>query len=626
MIFTDRSWVEIDLSAFHHNLKELKRFLSPDCGFMQIVKADAYGHGAYEIANAALEEGAALLGVANYEEGKLLRLQGITAPILILSPSLPSEIDGILDYSLTTSISEPQFARELAKAAASQGITAKVHIKIDTGMHRSGCSPEQFASLYDSVSSLDSLEIEGIFSHFAASEQDRIYSSIQEQAFGEIDLPAEPRFRHIANSSAVVNGFGLGSNLVRLGILSYGIYTHPDQQGKLDLKPVMTFKSTLSLIKEIKQGEGLGYNLTWHSPRDGRYGIIPVGYADGYDYLLGNKALVSTALGLSPVIGKVSMDMITIDVTDMPGLKAGDELVLLGGDNPETRAENIASLYRGSAYELLCQVGRRARRYYFKDSKLFSSAPLSRRDFVPADFSDSKLSSIIEAAVSQRLGSDEIGALVYQEMLARLFFDKDQNIHYRKGFHHTIKLIDGDDPAFFEVQTTLSYRKVLDNDYFIVACAQSEEVLQAYFKRSDVEYRWLMDDNFELTPQRFSISSIKVADIELETAVQQSLDCLEIRCSHPSLNNLVGSEQDFVINTRTYYPRNSHQLSVFITEPTQGVSISLESPDCIQNVECIPIYSGQNKYPAISRKSSRILVETDPQQWIFPMSGVVFAY
>jgi alanine racemase len=211
-------------------------------------------------------------------------------------------------------------------------------------MRRSGSDLRQFDQLYRIVSSLKSLEIEGIFSHFAASEQDRTYSELQEQAFSALSLPTEPRYRHIANSSAVVNGLGSGTNLVRLGILSYGIYTHPDQVSRINLKPVMTFISTLSLIKEIKQGEGLGYNLTWHAPRDGRYGIVPVGYADGYDYLLGNKALVQTPVGLSPVIGKVSMDMITIDLTDLPTVKEGDELILLGGSQSETRAESIAAL------------------------------------------------------------------------------------------------------------------------------------------------------------------------------------------------------------------------------------------------------------------------------------------
>lgn len=627
MTIKDRSWVEVHLDAYRANIEALKHFLAPGQSFMQIVKADAYGHGAFEIAEQALELGAALLGVANSEEGKLLRLQGITAPILVLSPSLDTEIDELIEYELRPTISALDFATTLNTRLDKLGKHLHYHLKLDTGMHRSGFSEIDLDDFMKELPSLKHLELEGVLSHFAASENDPEFSKVQEELFQRLlnMFSSGPRYVHIANSSALVSELASSGNLVRLGILSYGIYTDPSQRAMVALKPVMQFKSRVSLVKDIKKGETCGYNRVWTAVQDTRYAIIPVGYADGYDYLLGNRAVVSIGTQFYPVIGKVSMDMITIDIGDNP-VQVGDEVCLLGGSSPETHVENLVASYSGSSYELLCQVGRRARRYYYMNDELCSSAPLSRRDFVPADFSDDKLNSIIEAAVLQRLDSSEIGSIVYREMLSNLFFDKDREIHYRKDFRHSIKLIDGNLPEHFEVETELSYRKVLDSDYFIVACAQSETALQAYLQRKDVEYRWLMDDKFEINPQSFVVSSIKVNDLTLNTEARQERGCLELRCSHPGLGLLLGKEVVFVINTRTIYPRKSHQMSIFITELTKGVALSFTYPEEWTEVECIPIFSGQNRYPKIQRSGSTIELSTKSEEWIFPLSGVVYAY
>ena len=624
----DRSWVEIDLDAFRANLSILKSMLHPGQDFMQIVKADAYGHGALQISQVAIAEGAALLGVANLDEAILLRLQGIDAPILVLSPVLDNEVAGFIEHRIMPSISDPDFAIQFNQAAAAAGVILPVHIKLDTGMHRLGAFDKSFEELKTLIPRLKSLQVEGVFSHFASSESDADYSHLQEKRFLSMldQLPVTPRYIHISNSAAVVAGMGQATNLVRLGILSYGIRTNETSQRDLDLKPVMTFKANLSQIKRIGKGEPVGYNLSWKAQRDSIYGILPIGYADGYEYLLGNKALVLLRGQLCPVIGRVSMDMITIDLTDLPDAGIGDEVTLLGNNAPELRAEKLCALYGGSAYELLCQVGRRAKRYYFTDHELSGSAPLSRRDFVPGDFSDSKLGAIIETAVSKRLGSDEIGSLVYRELLSNLFFDRDQDIHYRRGFQHSVEFRETGSAEFWGTHTTLSFRKILDNDYFLVVCANREDALSRYFQRRDVEYRWLMDENFGLAADEFKISSIKINDLELNTSLIINDGCLEIRCTHPSLKELVGQDVDFVINTDTLYPKKSHQLSVFITELTLGVSISFRYPESLQQVECIPVYSGQNRYPKLIRKAGEIAVQTNADQWIFPISGVVFAY
>ncbi|NLN34428.1 MAG: alanine racemase [Candidatus Cloacimonetes bacterium] len=623
---SERSWVEIDLAAFRKNLQFLKGYLKPQQDFLQIVKADAYGHGAKEIAEAALAEGAVYLGVANLEEGKLLRIQGIDAPILILSPSLPNEIDEIIKYNLVPAVSNMDFALKLSKAALKAEHWVKIHIKIDTGMHRSGCRSDKALSFLEDIAALPSLEIEGIFSHFSSAENDPDFSRMQERLFRELidRIPRKIPYVHIANSAGLISGKADFCNLVRLGIFSFGI----DSIGTLtdSLTPVMTFKSSLSQIKEIKLGESVGYQREWIAPRDGHYGIIPIGYADGYDFLLSNKGKVLVSGCICPVIGRISMDMISIDLSAVPKAKCGDEVVLLGNDHPELRVENLAALYNGSAYALLCQVGRRARRFFKTKDHILHSAPLARRDFIAADFGDSKLNQIISSALAKRLQSDEIGDLIYREILRTFFYNKDRDVHYRRGFIHEIRFSDSDNEAYFKADTRLRYSKVLESDYFIVACAASDEILRGYFMRKDVEYRWLLDPSLILNTENFKVNSVKVNGLSLSSSLKHSPEALEIRCSHPDLEQLRGKELEFEINTSTLYPKSSHQLSVFISELTRGVEISFSYPKSLGHVEPVSIFSGQQKNPLLSYNGQCITLKTKADEWIFPLSGVVFTY
>lgn len=625
----ERSRVEISLDNFRHNLNELKRFLLPGQRFMQIVKADAYGHGAFEIAQTALEEGAIYLGVANPEEGKLLRLQGITAPILVLSPALPEEIPLFVQYNLATTLSELGFARALSSYCVEHKHQAKVHIKADTGMHRSGFRSEEFYDAYKKIMKLPNLHIEGILSHYAASENDEKFSIKQSREFDnllkKIKLP--PEFIHLANSAALLYHNSFKTNLVRLGIMSYGVYTDAAQYQELNLKSVMTFKSALAQIKDIKKGEFVGYNKTWKAPREGRYGIIPVGYADGYDFLLSNRGIVSVNGQICKVIGKVSMDMVTIDLSSIGTAKTGDEVIMMGGSANLLRAEQLAAKYKGSAYELLCQVGRRARRYYFDKGRLISQTPLSRRDFVSSDYSDGKLSTIISAAINQRLQDEEIAELIYKEVLRGFFYNRDKDIKYRKGFVHSIEFVEDEkSPKYYLTKTKLQFTKRLENDFFTVACANSEEVLKRYFLRRDVEYRWLMDTNFALQTEQFKVSSVMIDKLKLKAEPRVHKGCLEIRCSHPKLKDYTGREVRFSIETETYYPKSSHQLSIFITELTKGVTVKFKFPPSFKSIETQTIFSGKNKFPTLTKGKNTITVRTSDSEWVFPNSGIVFAY
>jgi alanine racemase len=625
----ERSWVEINLDNFRHNLGELKRYFLPGQKFLQIVKADAYGHGAFEIAKAALEEGAVCLGVANPEEGKLLRIQGITAPILILSPALVEEIPVILEHNLAVTLSELSFAKALSKSAIDKKIQVKVHVKVDTGMHRSGFRSEDFASAYKKISKLPNITIEGILSHYAASENDDRFSIKQAKEFEAIlaGIKTKPTYIHLANSSALFKHNSFHTNLVRLGIMSYGVYTDPSQYEHLKLKSVMTFKSTLAHIKDFRKGECVGYNCTWKASRDGKYGIIPIGYADGYDFLLSNLGIVSIRGQICNVIGKVSMDMITVDLTSIAEADIGDEVILMGGGTNLLRAEHLTFKYKGSAYELLCQIGRRAKRYYFNQGKLVSQAPLSRREFVSSDYSDSKLGTIISSAINQRLQDEEIADLIYREVLRGFFYNKDNDIRYRKDFVHSIEFIDDKaNPDYYITKTKLHFRKRLQNDYFVVACANSDEILKRYFLRKDVEYRWLMDTNFALKTEQFKVTKVLIDKIKLKAIPKINKGCLEIRCTSPDLIELVGKEVKFTIETETLYPKSSHQLSIFITELTKGVTVKFKYPPPIKAVETLTVFSGRNKYPEIEEGKQVISVKTEDSEWVFPNSGIVFAY
>jgi alanine racemase len=738
-IHNERSWVEIDLSALQHNLSVLSGYMHEHQSFMMIVKADAYGHGAYEISRIALDCGAVYLGVANPEEGRLLRIQGCKAPIMVLSPSLKSELGAILTHDLTTSVSDWGFAQALDIEAGRLGCKAIVHLKADTGMHRSGADFSDFLALYAKLIKLKNLVVEGVFSHFASSESDAEFCRVQEDRFCRLieQLPIQPKYTHINNSHALLNGYGSKTNLVRLGIAAYGVTSNilsvkdvatdilsvedvatdilsvenvatdilsvedvatdilsvenvatdilsvedvatdilsiedvetdilsveritanrsktdgtseatktdgTSEATKTDgtsvvtktdgtsvatrFQPVMTFKTILSQIKSIRQGESIGYNRSWIAQSNGLYGILPIGYADGYDYLLSNCGSVLLNGTLCPVLGRISMDMICIDLSQVGSPAIGDEAIMLGGESINLRAENLVANYGGNPYELLCQVGRRAKRFYFIKGKLLHSTPLSRREFVPDDFSDSKLNTIIESAIAQRLQSDEIGELIYREILRNYFYDKDKDIHYRHNFHHEITFTDSLIVGYYKATTVLSFTKILQNEYFIVACASSDEVLRRYFKRSDVEYRWLMDNAIDLDAESFVVSSVMVDTLVLNTQIKHKNGCLEIKCSHPQLANLIGKHVRFSINTQTLYPKASHQFSVFISELTRGVDIAFHYPPELEKVECVPVFSGQDKYPSISNNEGVIRLSSKPDEWIFPISGVVFAY
>lgn len=627
----DRSWTEIDLSNFEFNLSQLKINIPQNVKYMQIVKADAYGHGSAEIAQKAIKCGASFLGVANAEEGKLLRHNNIKIPILILSPSFANELEMIINNNLIPTVSTFRFAEKLNEFSKKKNIVINIHINFDTGMGRSGFNIKKAKSKYDKIKKLKYLQIEGIFSHFSASENDPEFTKLQSERFENIlrEIETKPKYVHISNSSGVVNFPNKYSNIVRIGLLSYGVYSDRSLETKINLKPVMTFKSKISQIKTSDIGESIGYNRTFIADKKIKYAILPIGYADGYDYLLSNKGKVLINENICDVIGKVSMDMVAVDVSGLTNIKVGDIVTLFGGKNDKMRVENIASFYGGSSYELLCQIGRRAKRYYYDNGKNVSVSPLMRREFVSSDYPGDKINEIIRKSVEQRFPQKEISKLIYSNILKNYLNEIDQNVYYRKNFVHKIYFKKSQQQKFsdyYKVHTYLTFEKVLENDYFYIACAKNEKLLQKYFNRNDVEYRWLLDSNFDLQKDLFSINNVKINDISLEYEHSINENCIELKCSHSELNKLIGREVKFSIETITYYPKSYHQLSIYITGFTQGASIQFEYDNLFDKVTSVPMFYDKNKNVKITKKKNSISVSLDKDQWILPNSAIVFVY
>lgn len=640
MKIIDRSWTEINLDNFVSNLNELKRFIPGNVDFMQIVKADAYGHGAYEISKLALNCGAASLGVANIQEAVLLRYRGISAPILVLSPAHSSEISTILEYNIAVSVSNLAFAISLSQEASKQNKLASVHLNIDTGMGRSGFRLDEAIYAYDEISKLDGIFIEGIFSHFASAESDETYTKQQQNKFRNyLDIiPHKPKWIHLSNSSGTVVTDHHQENLVRFGLLSFGVYASDLQKNLLTLKPVLSFKTRISQIKGVNRNESVGYNRAYIASKDSRYAILPVGYADGYDFQLSQKGIVSISDRLCPVIGRISMDMTAIDLENKPDAEVGDEVLLIG-DREYLHVEDLANLYNGSAYELLCQVGRRAKRYYISNGETVSSSPLMRREFVSSDYSDEKLSGVIETAIEQRLQSKEIAGLIYKDILEHFFSEKDREIAYRSNFEHSLNLLPFKssetlskqeneflEKNYFRVETTLEFWKKLTSDKFLVVCANNEESLKRYFDRKDTEYRWLLDQKLEISEKYFTLTSVKINDVELAQEPKMMNGCLEIECSSTKLERLKDKEVKICVSSLTWYPKNVHQLAVYINQPTKGVSITLNHNGLLAGIEGIPIFSGRSKFPRVEKLDSGLRISSKLEEWVFPTSGVVFAY
>jgi alanine racemase len=358
------TWAEVDLGAIRHNVRALK---PGGAELMAVVKADAYGHGDVPVARAAREAGASWLGVALVEEGIGLREAGIDGPILLLSEPPPRAADAAVAADLTPTIYSAAAAEAVSTAAEATGRPARVHLKVDTGMHRVGIAPEEAVGMAARLRDLG-LEVEGAWTHFARSEElDDPTTPDQLKRFREVLDALEgagirPRYRHAANSGATLGWPETHLDLVRVGIAMYGIDPGPQLHGRVDLRPAMGLRSRVSHVRRLPAGEAVSYGHRYRLDREAWVATVPIGYADGYPRSLTNvgRALIRGAR--RPVAGTVTMDHILFDCGD-DRIEVGDEVVLFGrqGDQ-EIRAEEMAEWARTIGYEIVCGIGARVPR------------------------------------------------------------------------------------------------------------------------------------------------------------------------------------------------------------------------------------------------------------------------
>lgn len=373
------TWAEIDLDNLAFNFHSVKNFVGKNLGFMAVVKANGYGHGAIPCARRLEKEGIDWFGVALPTEGLQLRQNGITKPILCLGSFWPGQENLILENLLTPVIYQTEIARIFNRAAKEKRKKANIHIKIDTGMGRIGLRPDECSDFIEQLKGFENLNVEGIMTHFPVADDlnENDFTDHQIEIFYEILNDFEkagfrPKFKDLANSpGAIAHENSLG-NLVRLGGVLYGLGDDVLPKGieKPGLKPVLSIYTRIAHLKKVPKGETLGYGRTFKTSRDSLIATIPIGYQDGYVRALSNRGRVIINGQFIPIVGRISMDWTILDVTDLKKVKVGDRVILLGqvGDQKIT-AEEIAKINQTISYEITCGINRRVTRKYVETEK-----------------------------------------------------------------------------------------------------------------------------------------------------------------------------------------------------------------------------------------------------------------
>ena len=355
-----RTHTEIDLLSIRHNAEKIKRYTGKQ--LIAVVKADAYGHGAVSVAE-TLHSVADMFAVATVEEGIALREAGIRKPILILFSCLAAQVEQIVEFTLTPSIGDWEFAEAL-NAVASEDTPAKAHVNINTGMNRSGvCWPEA-PQFLNRLKSLRHLEIEGFFTHLAtADEADKSFVSVQLDRFSPVLVHSSGKMVHVANSAATLSVPESHFDAVRPGLSLYGIY--PATEKPIPLKPALTWKARIGWIHTISEGDGVSYGLTYKAPYQTRVAMVQIGYGDGYPRSLSGIGEMLIGGVRRPVIGRVCMDVSVVQLEPSDKVSIGDEAVLIGKQaDAEITVDEVAQRAGTISYEILTQIGNRVKRIF----------------------------------------------------------------------------------------------------------------------------------------------------------------------------------------------------------------------------------------------------------------------
>ncbi len=355
------TWVEINLDAIANNVKNIKKLIGKKKELMAVVKGNAYGCDILEVSSLVLNNGATRLAVARLEEGIFLRKAGITVPILILGLTLKQQAELLVSYNITPTVCEYEMIEKLSESAIKEDKVVKVHLKVDTGMGRIGIFPHDILRFIKRIRALKNVEIEGIFTHFSvADEKDKTYTEEQFRKFMEVLTVLEKEgiripIKHVGNSATLLDLPHMWLDLVRPGISMYGLYPSTEVQKTIKLIPAHSFKTRIIFLKELFMGESIGYGRTYTTnQRRTKVASLPLGYADGYNRLLSNQGEVLVRGRRFPVIGRVCMDQCVIDVTNLPQVEIGDEVVLWGRQGKEEiNIEEIADKIGTINYEIV---------------------------------------------------------------------------------------------------------------------------------------------------------------------------------------------------------------------------------------------------------------------------------
>ncbi|MEN6318351.1 MAG: alanine racemase [Syntrophaceae bacterium] len=639
-----RSWVEVDLDNFEKNWNEMKRLVGPDVKILQVVKADAYGHGAIEISNIALKNGAAVLGVANADEGVQLRVSGIIAPIIILSPSIGSEIEEIIKYNITPSVSDLNFAQELQKKSKKADIRTPIHIEVDTGMGRGGTIHYEAFNMIKEILGFSNITIEGIFTHLSSSETMDGYNDMQWNLFRELLAELDEHnihipIRHMANSGAILNFPRFHLDMVRPGLMSYGIYPGPETKGKAELTPVMCFKTRVVLIKEFPKGYSIGYSRTYITDKPTKIATIPVGYGDGYGRILSNLGEALIRGKRAPIVGNVSMDMCTIDVSNIDDCRIGDEVVLMGRQGNEyISADEVARQVKTISYEVLCALGKRAPRIFLHKGKTDTVEPRLRRIFIPdEEKSIARIDTIIRHCFQTRARNEELGDAIYYEMFETLFGKEDRQLELRSNFKYHIRVtefsqaelaLDYSAGDYFKVSTHIEYIKTIKNPIFMIGCALNDEQLSAFFNDKLCEYRWLLNRGDDLVVERdFKVDRVRFDNEDIPIMRTENTGRgYEVWCGDDKLKKKLNKQAKVEIEIVTKKSKSNNTFAVYLAYPTRGLDISFDYAGVnFKYVKEVSFFSGKQPYPEVfMEKGKSIRLKISDDEWIFPNSGVTF--
>lgn len=384
---TPSTWTEIDLSAYRHNIVELRRITRSEARLMAVVKADGYGHGAVEVSRAALDAGADCLGVARLHEAVELRRAGIGAPILIFGLTSPEDVESLLELDLAQAVFTYASAEALAAQAGARGGRLRVHIKVDTGMGRLGLVASDAAAnalgeeaadhrlaAVRSIAALTNLEIEGLFTHFASADhENKSYANRQLERFldlrerlrqGGIEFPV----CHAANSAALIDMPESHLDLVRPGIATYGLYPSGEvDRSRVELRPAMEWKTRIIQVKKVPAGFGVSYGMTYRTSRPTTLVTVSVGYADGLSRSLSNTGQMLVGGKRVPIVGRICMDLTLLDVGEPSDVSIGDEVVIVGRQgNERLTADEMAAKLGTINYEVVSTVAARVPRVYLR--------------------------------------------------------------------------------------------------------------------------------------------------------------------------------------------------------------------------------------------------------------------